>query len=327
MATRNRTHEFREYRDHAKSRKRGGGGYSDVDEVHVNIDGGESYEGAGAFSHVLPPEWVDIVETIEKDLGSIRDYIQQLQRRHTNRLKVKFDDDEIARQEKEIEEVVQIIIGLLRKSENGLKRIATVGNARGANLPQQERSIRLNVMRNLATQLQTLSKQFRHAQKDFLMRLKGQESYSKNGGLFGDDSDDLEPLSIEAAERGFTDSEQAQLQSYEQAADERHQEIIKIVQSINDLATLFRELSVLVIEQGTILDRIDYNVEQTLVKVQKGTKELEVADKYSKKNKMMKCILFLILIVLILIFAVVIKYSSGDNQSTSEPANSDPTKP
>jgi hypothetical protein len=48
---------------------------------------------------------------------------------------------------------------------------------------------------------------------------------------------------------------------------ERDAEIIKIAQSITELSVLFRELSVLVIEQGTVLDRIDYNVEHTLLKV------------------------------------------------------------
>lgn len=34
-----------------------------------------------------------------------------------------------------------------------------------------------------------------------------------------------------------------------------------MVSTINDLAVLFKELSVLVVEQGTILDRIDFNIE------------------------------------------------------------------
>jgi syntaxin 16 len=42
--------------------------------------------------------------------------------------------------------------------------------------------------------------------------------------------------------------------------ENRNEEINNLVGAINDLAVLFKELSVLVIDQGTIIDRIDYNV-------------------------------------------------------------------
>ncbi len=45
-------------------------------------------------------------------------------------------------------------------------------------------------------------------------------------------------------------------------AQERDREVRNIVQSINDLAQIMKDLSVLVIDQGTIVDRIDYNMEQ-----------------------------------------------------------------
>jgi len=41
----------------------------------------------------------------------------------------------------------------------------------------------------------------------------------------------------------------------------RSNEIKTLVSTINDLAVLFKELSILVVEQGTVLDRIDYNIE------------------------------------------------------------------
>lgn len=48
-----------------------------------------------------------------------------------------------------------------------------------------------------------------------------------------------------------------------------------------------------VLFQGTILDRIDYNVEQTQIQVYQGYQQLQKADAYQRKNRKMMCILIL----------------------------------
>jgi hypothetical protein len=49
--------------------------------------------------------------------------------------------------------------------------------------------------------------------------------------------------------------------------EERDEEIRKVVETIAELAQIMRDLSVLVVEQGTMLDRIDHNVTTTAMKV------------------------------------------------------------
>lgn len=44
--------------------------------------------------------------------------------------------------------------------------------------------------------------------------------------------------------------------------EERDHEIQRIARSISELSRVFKELAGLVIDQGTVVDRIDYNMEQ-----------------------------------------------------------------
>ena len=60
----------------------------------------------------------------------------------------------------------------------------------------------------------------------------------------------------------------------------RDRELTEIAKSISSLAELFKDLSVLVIDQGTLLDSVEYNIEQTAVQVQEAVKELNVATRY-----------------------------------------------
>lgn len=89
-------------------------------------------------------------------------------------------------------------------------------------------------------------------------------------------------------------------------AEHREQEVTKIVRSIFDLSDIFKDLAHMVQEQGTVLDRIDYNVEQTQTKVAEGYKQLQKAEIYQRKNRKMVCILvlatFTLFMMILLIF-------------------------
>ena len=57
----------------------------------------------------------------------------------------------------------------------------------------------------------------------------------------------------------------------------RDRELAEIATSIASLAELFKELSVLVIDQGTLLDSVEYNIEQTAVQLETANVDLKVA--------------------------------------------------
>lgn len=60
----------------------------------------------------------------------------------------------------------------------------------------------------------------------------------------------------------------------------RDRQLTEIANNIAALAELFKDLSVLVIDQGTLLDSVEYNIEQTAVHMQDSIKELEMATRF-----------------------------------------------
>jgi len=101
-------------------------------------------------------------------------------------------------------------------------------------------------------------------------------------------------------------------QSQEMALDNsfletREKELNNITKSINDLNQLFRDISEFVVEQGTILDQIEYNVDLAATKTEEGLKQLKKADQYQKKDRKMKVIFCMTITVLILFVLLILK--------------------
>lgn len=89
----------------------------------------------------------------------------------------------------------------------------------------------------------------------------------------------------------------------------REKEVMNIVKSIVDLNTVYKDLSHLVEEQGTVLDRIDYNIESTQTRVYEGYKQLQKAERYQRANRKMYCIFVLSIVVLFMfILLIIVKF-------------------
>jgi syntaxin 16 len=112
--------------------------------------------------------------------------------------------------------------------------------------------------------------------------------------------------------------------------EQREKEIQNVVRSIYELNSIFKvislkhciiislccnsllfiflnlqEISHMVADQGTVLDRIDYNIEHTQAKVHDGLVHLQKADNYQKKNRKMVCIVGLVSTIILLIIILI----------------------
>ena len=143
---------------------------------------------------------------------------------------------------------------------------------------------------------------FRQSQRKYLAEVQAQ----KSGGLVPDSKFgiDFENNSGDF----FTTQQLAVVDDLTAAVHSRDQEIAKIAQSIEELGSIFKELAVLVIDQGTILDRIDYNMEAVVESTKTGIKQLEKAEKSQKNARPLRCIICLSMTIFVLMTILVLKH-------------------
>ena len=190
-----------------------------------------------------------------------------------------------------IERINSDIVDLIRKSESELKDIMSFKIEADV-----DDKIRKNVHYSLAIKLRELTQQAKQKEKTFLDMVRThfhKEDDIENGGNFDDDFEE--------------DDGKFQLKEQKRVQYARSKEIDEIVKATNDLATLFKELSVLVIEQGTILDRIDYNIEDSLQHAKKGKVHLVEAKKASESTRARNIMLWLVAFILLFLVLYILK--------------------
>jgi syntaxin 16 len=167
-----------------------------------------------------------------------------------------------------------------------------------------EKKMKDNVTSKIALQLQELSTVFRKKQQEYLTNVRRIEKRGVKDAFSPDlDDDDL----ADFHDQGFTAQQMAMADNISATVSQREKEIIAVAKSIEELATLFKDLSLLIVEQGTILDRIDYNCQQTEINTAAAVKELQGANESQKKQRSKLCMLVLCVLILIAIVAVIVK--------------------
>lgn len=133
------------------------------------------------------------------------------------------------------------------------------------------------------------------------------------------------------ADRSFAQSTSLQTKQQRMRHDpnesmiaQREREIEDIAQGIIELANIFQELQTMVIDQGSMLDRIDYNVENMSRDVKEADKELKVASGYQRKTIKRKIMLLLAILIAGVFILLSLKLGT---RSSSSPAPAAPAVP
>ena len=199
----------------------------------------------------------------------------------------KFDEEENKLLNKNIKNVVSEIGNQIGNCE---KSISSLSHEKTSNEIQKQ--LKDNIKLYLTTLFNEFTRHFKYNQEIYIRK------YKELGGE-------------EELEKNFDDSnKQNYLLKTENAIklERRDTEIGVLLNSMNNLASTFNDLKNLVMEQGTILDRIDYNIDEASIHTSKGKQHLMNASEVQKKNCFRNVMLFLILFIFIECFILIFKF-------------------
>ncbi|XP_046973406.1 syntaxin-16 [Vanessa cardui] len=280
-----------------------------------------------------PPPWSDSLEEAHYIVTRLRTKLSELQSRHERQIRRPALDD--SGEQQQIDRLSAEIGRLFTQAH---ARITTIkSQIRHGN--KSEQKLASNVVLALVTILQDLSIAFRTSQSNYLKSLTSREERSNAyfdlpnfeelslqdndllPGLTNNQTDLLFSLPSTSGSQNYDEENldgmfQKQAMNQKQLLlmqeenskmiEERDEEVNKIVKSIVDLNDIFKDLATMVHEQGTVLDRIDYNIEQTQVQVHEGFKQLQKAERYQRKNRKMHCIFILGISVFVMVILLII---------------------
>jgi syntaxin 16 len=201
-----------------------------------------------------------------------------------------------------------------------------------------EEAMAKNIQVSLASRVQEASAGFRKKQSAYLKKLRdlnglgtpvsGERSSTPLANTYNTDPSLLES----DADRSYSQStlqQQKLFHSNDAIIQQREREIEDIAQGIIELSDLFRDLQTMVIDQGTMLDRIDYNIERMATDVKGAEREIIIAEGYQKKTTKRKIIFLLLLIIIGMIILLAVKPrrdGSVPEESLPEPNPPEPVE-
>ncbi|VDI60070.1 syntaxin isoform X1 [Mytilus galloprovincialis] len=273
----------------------------DADDVAVNVD-------SGGFMDMF----FEQVEEIRGMIDKISANVEDVKKKHSMILMAPQNDDKM---KEELEELMSDIKKTANKVRGKLKVIEQ-------NIEQEEHSNKSSAdLRIRKTQHATLSRKFvevmndyNSCQIDYRERCKGRiiRQLEITGRTTTDEQ--LEDMLESGNPKIFTQDIIMETQQAKQTLadiEARHNDIIKLENSIRELHDMFMDMAMLVEQQGEMIDRIEYNVEQAVDYIETAKMDTKKAVKYQSKARRKMIMIIICVIVLLAVIALIIGLSVG----------------
>lgn len=134
----------------------------------------------------------------------------------------------------------------------------------------------------------------RQQEQEYFRRIKAYEGSTVNSAI-----------RLTEEQRKAMEGEWEELEEKQQ---EDNSKVSELVGSISRLSALYKELNQMVVAQGTVIDRIDYNLEATHEHTKKAVVHLKGADEAASSEFADKIIRMLVISIIIMAVLLGVKY-------------------
>ncbi|XP_072029114.1 syntaxin-1A-like isoform X5 [Amphiura filiformis] len=285
-------------RDRLGSLKRGDGEEDEVgpDDVAVNMESDKYME-----------EFFEQVEEIRNNIDKIAQNVEEVKKKHSDILSAPQPDEKVKQELEEamadIKKTANRVRGKLKVMEQSI---------------EQEESAKMNSadVRIRKTQHSTLSRKFvevmtdyNNTQTDYRERCKGRIQRQLEITGKSTTTEEVEEMLESGNPSIFTSGIIMDTQQAKQTLrdiEARHNDIIKLENSIRELHDMFMDMAMLVESQGEMMDRIEFNVEQSVDYVETAVADTKKAVQFQSKARRKKIMIMICCGVLIAIVVIII---------------------
>lgn len=208
---------------------------------------------------------------------------------------IKFDDEE---NNKLNENIAKIVYQITQKLQEGEKIIKDFAKENIEN--NIHNSIKINMQQTLVKKFTEFTRKYKINQEIYMKKYKELVGEEDPTYLINSSKQENNPDSTINNFLLTTDNNAA--------LQQRDTQLNSLLNSVNDLAQIFKDMQTLVMEQGSILDRIDYNIDIAATNVTSGKKSIVKANEYHKNNCFRNVIVVLLVIIFIEALLIIFKF-------------------
>ena len=262
------------------------------------------------LQNLYSPKYMEIYEQSNNLLKDLDIEFNKLKEEQQKRIVPSFNETE----SKLINQNIQMISDKMTKKLKKCKFLAKELKTLLASSDIDD-NIKINMYQNLLNRLAETSRALQINEELYLQKYQELNGYDES--FFSNNQNNNIINTINNNINNYDSIETNQTQNFVSinstakkldVAKERNKEIDVMVNTVNELKKIFEEVSNMVIFQGTILDRINYNTYQSRHHIRRGNRELEETHERLKSGCIRRLNQILIIAIFIMSILIIFKF-------------------